>query len=199
MPPRFILSLVLIFSCAFTFAQTKSVNELYLDFSFHRAGSSATKAIEIGEQILNHPEKLSPKNQTNFHYYLAKQYEVSHQDEKAIAFYEKVVAAEPDYYVPHLALGYLYLKPANQLVNKINASKSNKTLYQKYVSEYQQLLQKSIRHLEKAQACDPDEQLLADIKDLYSRVQDKSGLATLENRLKSYSNHCITLLTDDAF
>jgi tetratricopeptide (TPR) repeat protein len=191
--------LALILSGTAVFGQTKSVKDLYLDFSLARIGSTSPKAMEIGEQILNHPEKLSPKTQVNFYYHLAKQYEVNHQDDKAVEFYQKVLAAEPDYYVPHMALGYLYLKPANQLVGKINASKNNKTLYQKYVGHYQELLVKSIRHLERAQACDPDEQLLAHIKDLYSRLQNKSGLATLDSRLQLHSRSCITVLTDDPY
>lgn len=191
-----LLIVLMLISTGVTFGQSKSVDDLYLDFSMARTGNATLKAIEIGEQILSHQEKLTPKKQTRFYYYLAKQYEVNHQDDKAVIFYDKVVAAEPNYYVPHMALGYLYLKPANQLVSKINASKSNKAEYQKYVNQYQQLLQKAIRHLEKAQACDPDEQLLADIKNLYSRLQDKSGLINLDGRLLEASKNCITILFD---
>mgnify|MGYP003575061179 CR=1 FL=1 len=180
-----------------SYAQTKSVNDLYLDFTLARGGNSTVRAIQIGEEILQHPEKLSPKTQVNFYYHLAKQYEVNHQDDKAVAFYEKVVAAEPDYYVPHMALGHLYLKPVNELVSKINASKNDRAAYQKYVKQFQEVLQRSIRHLERAQACDPNEELLGRIRDLYSRLPDKSGLSTLDSRLKSYSENCITVLTDD--
>src|SRR5690242_11031619 len=84
------------------FAQNKSVNDLYMDFRVQRSEGSPQRALQIGTKILTHTEKLPAGYQNNFNYHMGKLYEVNHEDEKAILFYEKVAVAVPDYYVPHL-------------------------------------------------------------------------------------------------
>ncbi|HXI01328.1 MAG TPA: hypothetical protein VNI52_13755 [Sphingobacteriaceae bacterium] len=178
------------------FGQDKSVNDLYLDFSVERTEGSPLTALSIGEKILSHSEKLPAGNKDNFNYHMGKLYEVNHEDEKSILFYEKVVAAVPDYYVPHLALGNLYLKLARPLIPKINASKGNKAKYDNYLYQYQKILLKVIPHFEKAQACDPNDQTLKTLKYLYQSLKTPEKYTTLNTRLETLSVNCITLLTD---
>ena len=193
---RTLLSISLVLIAITSNAQnSRPVYELYLDFNEHLLGNQ-TKALEVAQHIISSPEKLPEKQQTNFYYKLASIYENTNQDEKAIAFYSKVILAEPEFYVPHRALGYLYLKEANPVVNKINSAKGNKEAYTKYLDQYKAIIKKAIPHLEKATACDPNEETLNLVKSLYQRINDASSVSTLDARLKRMGENCITILTD---
>ena len=180
-----------------TFAQynTKVYNQ-YLDFNEAQYKKQPNIALQKADSILNNPEKLPAKTQTNFYRSLAKLYEDQNQPQKAIIYNEKVVAAVPDYYVSHRALGYLYLLPMNSLVEKINQSKTNPADQQKYKTQYFSLIKKALLHLEKAEACDHDQETLNLIKSLYQRMNDQTGLASLDKRLKQLRLKCIDLLTE---
>lgn len=180
-----------------TFAQSNSkVYNQYLDFNEAQFKNQPAKAMLKADSILHNPEKLPAKAQTNFYRSLAKLYEDQHQPEKSIIYNEKVVAAVPDYYVSHRALGYLYLLPLDGLAEKINQSKKNPTEHEKYQLQYFMLIKKALPHLEKAEACEHDEQTLSLIKSLYQKLNDKVNLISLDKRLKLLKIHCIDLLTD---
>ncbi|RYE22990.1 MAG: hypothetical protein EOP42_23785 [Sphingobacteriaceae bacterium] len=180
-----------------SFAQYNSkVYNLYLDFNKAQSENQTAKAFLKADSILNSSEKLPAKAATSFYARLAKLYEDQHQPEKSIIYNEKVVAAEPDYYVSHRALGYLYLLPMDDLVAKINASKKNPADYEKYKQQYFKLIKTALPHLEKAEACDHDEQTLTLIKNLYEKLNDRQSLSTLPKRLSLLKVHCIDLLTD---
>jgi len=103
----------------------------------------------------------------------------------AIMYYNRVVAAQPNYYVAHRALGYLYIKdisgkPANEVV--VDAA---------YIDK----IKKALPHLEKAQACDPDDQTLNLIKLLYRNIKDQHGIDTLPARLAQLKKNCEDLLS----
>lgn len=172
------------------------VYNLYLDFNKAQSENNNAKAILKADSILQSKEKLPAKAEISFYGRLAKLYEDQHQPEKSIIYNEKVVAAVPDYYVSHRALGYLYLLPMNALVEKTNQFKGNRTDYEKYKAQYFKLIKTALPHLEKAEACDHDEQTLNLIKSLYQKLNDSAGLATLDKRLKLLKVHCIDLLTD---
>ncbi len=190
-----IFLLVIIAAPGFAQVNTKVYNQ-YLDFNEAQFKKQPNIALQKADSILHNPEKLPAKAQINFYRSLAKLYEDQDQPEKAIVYNKKVVAAVPDYFVAHRALGYLYLLPANGLVEKINQSKTNRVAYEKYQSQYFRLIKTALPHLEKAEACDPDGQTLNLIKSLYQKMNDKTGLASLNNRLKLLKVHCIDLLTD---
>jgi CHAT domain-containing protein len=191
----FIFLLLVITAPAFAQYNTKIYN-LYLDFNEAEFKDQHAKARLKADSILNSPEKLPAKSQVHFYRSLAKMYEEQHQPEKSILYNEKVIAAVPNFYISHRALGYLYLLPANGLVEKINQSKTNRAAYEKYQSQYFSMLKKALPHLEKAEACDHDDETLKLIKSLYQKLNDKAGLASLDNRLKSMKTNCIDLLTD---
>ena len=95
----------------FTRAQTKAdaVYDKYLDFNLKRFEGKADDALKIGEDLLTDADQLPAKSRISFFNGLAKLYEDDSQSAEAIPLYEKVVTAQPDYYVAHRALGYLYL------------------------------------------------------------------------------------------
>ncbi len=188
---------LLIVTSASVKAQYNSkVYNLYLDFNKAQSENDNAKAMLKADSILNSFEKLPAKAEISFYGRLAKLYEDQHQPEKSIIYNEKVVAAVPDYYVSHRALGYLYLLPMNALVEKINQFKGNRTNHEKYKAQYFKLIKTALPHLEKAEACDHDEQTLNLIKSLYQKLNDSAGLASLDKRLKVLKVHCIDLLTD---
>ncbi|MGI4022572.1 MAG: hypothetical protein ACRYFA_13785 [Janthinobacterium lividum] len=191
----FIFLFVLLSAPIFAQYNTKVYNQ-YLDFNEAQYNKQPNIALQKADSILNNSEKLPAKTQTNFYRSLAKLYEDQNQPQKAIIFNEKVVAAVPDYYVSHRALGYLYLLPGNTLVEKINQSKTNAADQQKYKKKYFNLIKKALPHLEKAEACDHDSETLNLIKSLYQRINDQTGLASLDKRLKQFRLKCIDLLTE---
>lgn len=182
------------------FAQPAKYNSkvynLYLDFNEAEFANQLQVELLKADSILQSSEKLPPKAETHFYRSLAKLYEEQNQPEKSIFYNEKVVAAVPDFYTSHRALGYLYLLPINGLIEKINQNKNNAVAYKKYQQQYFGVIKKALPHLEKAEACDHDEQTLNLIKSLYQKIGDKAGLASLDDRLKAMRSHCVELLTE---
>ncbi|MGI4805642.1 MAG: hypothetical protein ACRYFL_12780 [Janthinobacterium lividum] len=197
MPVKTVCLLLMLLGTHAAFAQYNSkIYNLYLDFNEAQSKNETAKAMLKADSILQSSEKLPVKAATSFYRRLAKLYEDQHQPEKAIIYNEKVVAAEPDYYVSHRALGYLYLLPMNDLAEKINSAKNKPADYEKFKAQYFKLIKTALPHLEKAEACDHDEQTLNLIKSLYQKINDQPGLTSLSKRLTLLKSHCIDLLTD---
>lgn len=173
-----------------------SVYNQYLDFNEAQSKNETAKAFLKADSILHNPEKLPAKAEISFFGRLAKLYEDNHQPQKAIFYNEKVIAAVPDYYVSHRALGYLYLSAADNLVAKINQSKANSSDQKKLQIQYFNLIKTALPHLEKAEACDHDEETMNLIKSLYPKINDQSGLASLPKRLQMMKANCVDLLTE---
>ncbi len=168
-------------------AQTADkVYDQYLDFNLARLQNEQDKAMDLGEKILPDTLKLPQKVRISYYNSMAKLYEDGNQSVKAIAFYEKVTAAQPNYYVAHRALGYLLIKgltdkPANEVVTDAT-----------YIAK----VKAALPHLEKAQACDPDNDTLALIKSLYQNIKDDKALGTLSARLEKLKKNCEDILSD---
>ncbi len=191
----FVFLLSLLVASANAQFNTKIYNQ-YLDFNKAQSENNNPKALLIADSILQSSEKLPSKAAISFDRRLAKLYEDQQQPEKAIIYNEKVIAAVPDFYISHRALGYLYLLPSNNLIDKMNATKNNANEYQKYQTQYFMLIKKALPHLEKAEACDHDDETLNLIKSLYQKLNDKAGLAGLNDRLKLLKKNCVDLLTE---
>ncbi|MFD0794315.1 hypothetical protein ACFQZX_11860 [Mucilaginibacter litoreus] len=182
--------LILIISSFITRAQTADeVYNKYLDFNLARFGGESEKALSLGEEILPNVDKLNDKSRISFYYSIGNLYENDSQSVKAIEYYEKVAAAVPDYYVAQRALGYLYNKQADEIKQKTVTDTAS-------LQQYQDAIKKALPHLEKAQACDPDDDTLELIKTLYTNINDKQGLDTLNTRLKILSKNCVDLLEE---
>jgi hypothetical protein len=192
---------LLVFSIAFAVVSAKAqtadeIYESYLDFNLARLEGRKVKALELGEDILPNAQKLNDKARTSFYYSMGNLYENDSQSVKAQTYYEKVAAAVPDYYVARRALGYLYLKNAEDIATKLNAAKSNIAENKRLADLYAQAVKKALPHLEKAQACDPSNETLALIKMIYKNINDQQGLNSLNSRLTELSKNCIDLLSD---
>lgn len=179
------LIILLIIAGKITHAQTADeVYEKYTDFNLAMLQNEHDKALDLGQQILPDSAKLSPKVRISFYNGIAKLYEDDSQSVKAIEYYNRVAAAQPDYYVAHRALGYLYIKdvsgkPAGEVVAD---------------AAYIDKVKKALPHLEKAQACDPDDETLKLIKTLYGNIKDEKGLNSLPRRLDQLKKNCIDIL-----
>lgn len=176
-------------------AQTaEEVYNKYLDFNLARLESRPSDALQLGEGILQDTAKLTGKARTNFYYSMGKLYEDDSQSVKAKVFYERVAAAVPDYYVVQRALGYIYAKQAEDLADKLNASASNAAENKRLFALYTATVKRALPRLEKAQACDPDDDTLKRIKAFYKNLKDDKGLVSLNIRLKALAKNCIDLL-----
>jgi tetratricopeptide (TPR) repeat protein len=192
-----LLILFLSFSSAATYAQTADdVYNQYLDFNLARLQGEADKALTLGQDIIPNADKLKVNVRNNFYYSIGNLYENDGQSVKAVEYYEKVAAAVPNYYVVQRALGYQYLKQVDELSTKLNAARSDINENKRLTDLYIAAVKKALPHLEKAQACDPNDDTLALIKTLYKNIKDPKGLATLNTRLAALSKNCIDLLDD---
>jgi hypothetical protein len=167
------------------------------DFDLARFNNDGAGAMRIGEGIMKDTTKLPLKTQISFFDRMAKLYEDDEQDAKALLFYEKVAAAEPDYYVAQRALGYLYDNEAEEIHLKLYQTKKDDPAYKTLFDSYKKGVLKALPHLEKAQACDPDDDTLDLIKTLLKNINDEQGLKSLDGRLKDLSKSCIDILPDN--
>lgn len=194
---KVILLLVIAFAATTTKAQTaEEVYNSYLDFNLARLEGRTENALELGERLMPNADKLTDKARISFYYSLGNLYENDSQSVKALPLYEKVAAAAPDYYVVQRALGYMYMKQADDIATKLNAAKTNAAENKRLTDIYITAIKKVLPHLEKAQACDPDNDTLSLIKTLYKNIKDDKGLSTLNSRLATLSKNCVDLLSD---
>lgn len=193
---RIILLSVVVFAGLAVKAQSAdSVYNKYLDFNLARFQGENDKLTTLGESLLPVADKLSEKARINFYFAMGKIYDDGAQPQKAIVYYDKVAAAVPDYYVVHRGLGYIYLEQAKEIKNKIYAT-TDPAVIKQLTDDYSIAARKALPHLEKAQACDPSDETLDEIKILYTNLKDAEGLKTLNSRLKQLSIHCIDILED---
>nr|WP_294945610.1 hypothetical protein [uncultured Mucilaginibacter sp.] len=194
---KVLLLLTVVFAIATARAQTaEEVYNHYLDFNLARIDGIKGTAIEQGENLLPDTAKLPAKVRINFYYSMGKLYEDNEQTVKAQEYYEKVAAAVPNYYVVQRALGYIYAKQAESYADKLNATASNISENKKVMAQYTAAAKKAIPYLEKAQACDPDDDTLTRINILLKNTKDTAGIANLKAKLAALSKTCIDLLDD---
>jgi tetratricopeptide (TPR) repeat protein len=191
----FLLVLTVVGSFAAKAQSADSVYSQYLDFNLARFQGETDRLMGLGEKLLPVADKLPEKARTNFYFAIGKLYEDNEQFPKALIYYEKVAAAVPDYYVAHRGIGYIFLWQAKEIRNKIYAS-NDPAVTKKLTEDYNSTARKALPHLEKAQACDPSDETLDEIKSLYKNMKDTDGLNTLDSRLKELSKHCIDILED---
>jgi tetratricopeptide (TPR) repeat protein len=167
------------------------------DFDLARFNNDQGEAIRIAESILPDTAKIAPKTRTSFFARLAKLYDDDDQDAKAIIYYQKVIATTPDYYLAQRALGYLYDEAAEEIHLKLYITKSDDPQYQALFNSYKAGVLKALPHLEKAQACDPNDDTLDLIRILYQNIHNDQGLNSLGSRLKNSAKNCIDILSDN--
>lgn len=183
-----------------TNAQQRDVKDLYFDFlQIRLVPLNEPEAIKQGLKLLTRSSELNKKQVTSVTYHLARLYEGEGEMDKALPYYEKSILLNPDYYVPYRALGFYYFDQAIDLwqaVSRID-EKNTPNEYAKALDVFKIIAIKTNFYLEKAQACDPDEETLSMIEDLYKNLKDQKALQNLDQRLKSKSKKCVTLLDDE--
>eukprot|EP01136_Pigoraptor_vietnamica_P007272 Opistho-1_new@41296 len=182
----------------YSFAQS-SAKESYTDFTVYRTTAGNAELIAKMLALYEMKDQLSVKQTANVAYHLGRMYEDVGEPENAIKYYEISLKGEPNYEVIHRALGFIYLEKSKVFVAKMNVAKqtNNAETNAKAFNDYKLMVQKALPHLEKYQACDPDDETLAIITDLYKSIKDAQGLAGLPNRLKQLSATCVSLLDDE--
>ncbi len=176
-------------------ADTALLNKLG-DFDIAALNGDSNSAVVIGEQLLTDTAQMQPKERISFFAKLAKAYEGIEQDAKATFYYEKVAAAEPNYYVAQRALGYLYNDISEEIQLKLYLTPKDSPAYRALFDSYTKAVRKSLPYLEKALACDPDDDTLDLIKTLYMNIHDDTGLNSLNTLLPVLSKNCMDLLSD---
>ena len=179
-------------------AQQKSddLENLYENFLASRVNQDYESAIALGERIFPKKTAFSEKRQLVFTYSLAKIYEDNNQIEKALPLYQEVLAKEPNYYVPHRALGFYYLNKSNELVPQLKAANNGTEQRKLQMEKYRGLLLQALPHLEKAYACDPDDETLAIIRNLMTAVGPKAKTQEFESRVAQMKETCVSILTE---
>ncbi|MFB9843210.1 tetratricopeptide repeat protein [Mucilaginibacter ginsenosidivorans] len=176
-------------------ADTVLLNKLG-DFDMATLNDDSYGAVMAGQRILPDTAKLEPKARIAFFAKLAKVFDDVEQDADAVIYYEKVAAAEPNYFVVQRALGYLYNDRAEDIQLKLYRTPTTDPSYPQIADVYKKAVLKALPYLEKAQACDPDDDTLDLIKTLYLNTGDKKGLQSLSSRLPAMAKHCVDLLDD---
>jgi len=193
-----IFSFLIFFACQ-TVAQrpVSKAFEAYADFNTARLEGQSSTALEMGEALLDSLDQLTPKQQISFYNSMGSLYEANKAPEKAIPYYEKVIAAQPGYYVAHLALANILLKNVYDLQDSLSKSVVNHKNDPVLRLKYNAAALTAVKHLEYVQACDPDDKTLSIIKMLYKNMNDTKALNTLNSRLAELKNNCLDILMDN--
>ncbi|TDG35215.1 hypothetical protein EZJ43_15060 [Pedobacter changchengzhani] len=198
---RFLFSVLLVLLTAQTsFSQSQNIKDAYFDFLQIRTEPyKAEESIKKGLELLQRSKELSMKQIASVTYHLGRLYEANEDMASAIPYYEKSIKLSPDYYVPYRALGFWYFKDAVDLGIKLSRIDKVKepALYAELSADYKKLALKTTAYLEKSQACDPDDETLSMIVDLYNGIGDTDALSNLPKRLKLLEKNCVTLLDDE--
>ncbi|MGN7988130.1 tetratricopeptide repeat protein [Pedobacter sp. 22226] len=182
------------------FAQSKSIKDLYWDYSQIRmTDTEKPKVIQLAEELIKRSPELTKTQLGNVSYHLGRLYEETEQTEKAIPQYEEAIKITPAYYVPYRALGFIFVKKCNALSAKINeAGKAKDSKLQgELYAQYKVVALKALPYLEKSQACDPDDETKTIITNLYRSLKDNAAIASLDDRLKKNAANCVSLLEDE--
>ena len=199
MKRKLFLITILCLTYFISFAQGDNIDDAYLNYKVSRNVKGNTKSIENLSALLKRSSELSVKQVANVEYHLGRMYEEMGTVDSAIVHYENSLKGEPNYSVIHRALGFIYLAKTKPAVTKMNEASKAKdaTSNAKAFAEYKLLVKKAIPYLEKYQACEPDEQTLATINNLYKSIKDLESPKTLDARLKANAVNCVSLLEDE--
>ncbi len=193
---KYTLSFIFILFFKLGFSQTKS--QQFTDFNIAISAGEYSEAMTLAKNMNVESSDLSNRKKAIVYFKIAAYLEKNKKDiNETIAYYEKSLKYEPNYYVPHLALGYLFLNKANRTAVRLNDEKSDVALRNKYIAEYKATLRKALPHFEKAMACDPNDQVLASIKNIFGALKDTASANSLDAKLAVLSKECIDFLSEE--
>lgn len=130
------------------------------------------------EQFLNkliENTKLDPKNPTNY-FNVGVIYMNQNKDAEAIQYFEKAIAADPNYKSAYTNIALTKIKPEKEYVEKINANLGNnaqeRKIYQEYTQKRKDLYMEVIPYLEKAYQLDKtDYEAVKALRQAYQNVE----------------------------
>lgn len=192
------LTLYVLLGAAFV-VKAQNTNQGYHDFTVYRTTKGSAASIAKMKTLLQRQDQLSPKQVTNLQYHLGRMHEEVGDAENALLYYEQSLKGEGNYTVLRRALGFIYLNKTKAYVKQMNEASAakNATANANAFSKYKEMVLKALPHLEKYQACEPDEETLNIITNLYKSIKDQQSIASLPNRLKTMEGTCVTLLDDE--
>ncbi|TCC89499.1 hypothetical protein EZ428_17565 [Pedobacter frigiditerrae] len=191
---------ILTFLCFNSYAQQNIRHKGYEEFKEYRnSNEDKPKYLAKMLTILADSSKLTNRQIINVQYHIGRLFEETGKPDSAIVYYDKMLKREPNYEVVHRALGFIYLARTKVFVQEMNMASKEKNVEAnaKAYTNYKKLVVKAIPHLEKYQACSPDEETLIIIENLYKSIKDTQSIATIETRLKALSLNCVSLLEDE--
>lgn len=196
---KFIFILCAFSSISFVVLAQKSAQDSYHDFTVYRTTKGNEADITKTKALLTLQGQLTAKQLTNVQYHLGRMYEEIGEAESAIPYYEKSLKGEPNYFVIHRALGFIYLNKTKPFVKQMNDASAAKNVTANATSftQYKAMVQKALPYLEKYQACEPDDDTLNIITNLYKSIKEPQAIAALPDRLKPLSEKCVSLLDDE--
>ena len=192
------LTLCVLLGTAFV-ANAQNAQQGYHDFTVYRTTKGNAEHIAKMKILLQQQDQLSPKQVTNLQYHLGRMHEEIGDAENALVYYEQSLKGEANYTVLRRALGFIYLNKTKAFVKQMNEASAakNATANANAFSKYKEMVLKALPHLEKYQACEPDEETLNIITNLYKSIKDQQSIASLPDRLKTMEGNCVTLLDDE--
>jgi len=193
------LMLGMLIVAAFTANAQKSVTDNYQDFTVYRTTKGNEVSIKKISILLSQKADLTVKQIANAEYHLGRMYEEVGNPDSALIHYTESIKGEPNYSVVHRAMGFIYLNKTKAFVKQMNEASAAKNVIANAnaFDQYKAVVQKALPHLEKYQACEPDEQTLTIISNLYKSIKEQQAIITLPDRLKPLSQTCISLLEDE--
>ncbi len=198
MRKNFLALCFLVVGCAVATAQ-KSTKDDYHDFTVYRTTKGNEIDINKIKALLAQKDQLTVKQLANVEYHLGRMYEEIGKPDDALLHYTESIKGEPNYSVIHRAMGFIYLNKTKPFVKQMNEASAAKIVVAntKAFESYKAMVRKALPHLEKYQACEPDEDTLMIITNLYKSIKEQQLFATLPERLKVLAQNCVSLLEDE--
>ncbi|WAC39214.1 hypothetical protein [Pedobacter sp. SL55] len=177
----------------------KSAKDNYHDFTVYRTTKGNEADIKKIKTLLDQKDQLTVKQVANAEYHLGRMYEEIGKPDEALLHYTESIKGEPNYSVLHRAMGFLYLNKTKPFVKQMNEASAAKNVIAnaKAFEDYKAMVQKALPHLEKYQACEPDDDTLLMINNLHKSIKEQKLLSNLPERLKVLAQNCVSLLEDE--
>ena len=194
-----ILMLCLLLCCSAIVYSQKSAKESYHDFTVYRTTKGSEENIAKIKVLLTQKDNLTEKQVANAQYHLGRMFEEIGDVENALVYYKEALKGEPNYSVMHRAMGFIYLNKTKPFVKQMNEATASKNVMANSAAfeKYKAMVKNALPHLEKYQACEPDEETLSIINNLYKSIKEIPAASVLSSRLQSMSVNCVSLLEDE--
>jgi tetratricopeptide (TPR) repeat protein len=153
---------------------------LIAETNLHLGAGQTEQAMENLQEAV----KTDPLNPT-IHYAVGASYDQMGNKSEAEKAYLKAIELKPDYFEANYNLGALYVNQAAEIITEANKLKLNDPNYEVMKKEADDILQKSLPHLETASSLDPkDRSTLLALKEIYTRLSMYDKLKEVNARIE---------------